>query len=119
MLLCFKLNEPSPFEVFFRCRTLTGSVEGVQYAKAMCHRVTGIDTYPEALLEAKAQGAEHVFNPIKDTDFVPTIKQLTNKGCKDGDQLYAFCGCVRNCSRYLAPQWAALGCGYPVAATHL
>lgn len=48
----------------------------------MCHRVIGIDTYPEALLEAKAQGAEHVFNPIKDTDYVPTIKQLTNKGCK-------------------------------------
>lgn len=48
----------------------------------MGYRVIGIDICPDALLKAKAQGAEHVFNPIKDTDYVNTIKHLTNKGCK-------------------------------------
>jgi propanol-preferring alcohol dehydrogenase len=48
----------------------------------MGYRVIGIDISPVALLEAKAQGAEHVFNPIKDKDYVQTIKQLTTKGCK-------------------------------------
>jgi propanol-preferring alcohol dehydrogenase len=48
----------------------------------MGYRVIGIDISPDALLEAKAQGAEHVFNPKKDKDYVSTIKQLTTKGCK-------------------------------------
>jgi alcohol dehydrogenase, propanol-preferring len=48
----------------------------------MGYRVIGIDISPDALLEAKAQGAEHVFSPIKDKDYVATIKQLTTKGCK-------------------------------------
>ena len=48
----------------------------------MGYRVIGIDISPDALLEAKAQGAEHVFNPIKDKNYVETVKQITGKGCK-------------------------------------
>jgi propanol-preferring alcohol dehydrogenase len=49
----------------------------------MGYRVIGIDISADALLEAKAQGAEYVFNPIKDKDYyVETIKHLTTKGCK-------------------------------------
>ena len=48
----------------------------------MGYRVIGIDISPDALLEAKAQGAEHVFNPVKDKDYVGTIKKITSKGCK-------------------------------------
>jgi Zn-dependent alcohol dehydrogenase len=43
------------------------------------YRVIGIDISPDTLLEAKVQGAEHVFNPIKDKDYVQAIKQLTSR----------------------------------------
>jgi alcohol dehydrogenase, propanol-preferring len=115
----FKLNEPSPFEGFFRCRTLTGSVEGIQYAKAVCYRVIGIDISPEALLEAKAQSAEHVFNPIKDTDYVPTIKQLTNKGCKTVINFTNSVAAYAAVPDILHPNGLLLVVSIPPAATYL
>lgn len=55
-------------------------ITGIQYAKAMGFNVIGIDVAPSALEEAKAQGADHVFNPITDKDYVQQIKKITKKG---------------------------------------
>jgi propanol-preferring alcohol dehydrogenase len=54
---------------------------GIQYAKAMGYRVIGIDVMDGPLEEAKAQGADHVFNPKKHTNYVAEIKALTDGGC--------------------------------------
>ena len=47
----------------------------------MGFNVIGIDISPHALEEAKKQGADHVFNPITDKDYVQKVKQITKKGC--------------------------------------
>jgi propanol-preferring alcohol dehydrogenase len=47
----------------------------------MGFRVIGIDISQEALQEAKAQGADHVFSPAVDKDYVQSIKKITGKGC--------------------------------------
>jgi propanol-preferring alcohol dehydrogenase len=60
--------------------TLLGHL-GIQYLKAHGYKVIGIDLSPEALEEAKAQGADHVFNPKNDKDYVQQIKSITGKGC--------------------------------------
>ncbi|KAK5120123.1 hypothetical protein LTR85_006604 [Meristemomyces frigidus] len=55
---------------------------GIQYLKAYGYRVIGIDLSAEAIEEAKAQGADHAFNPKTDTDYVQQVKSLTGgKGC--------------------------------------
>lgn len=54
---------------------------GIQYLKAYGFKVIGIDLSPEALEEAKAQGADHVFNPKEDKDYVQQIRSITGKGC--------------------------------------
>ena len=54
---------------------------GIQYLKAHGFKVIGIDLSSDALEEAKAQGADHVFNPSKDTDYVDQIRKITGKGC--------------------------------------
>ncbi|KAK4499015.1 hypothetical protein PRZ48_009527 [Zasmidium cellare] len=53
---------------------------GIQYLKAMGYKVIGIDLSPDALEEAKTQGADHVFNPGTEEDYIAQIKQLTGKG---------------------------------------
>jgi propanol-preferring alcohol dehydrogenase len=58
----------------------------VQYAKAMGYRVIGIDMSTAALDEAKASGAEHVFNPAaprSESDgqtYVAEILKITGQG---------------------------------------
>ena len=47
----------------------------------MGYRVIGIDLMDDQLEEAKAQGAEHVFNPRKQPDYIAQIKSLTKGGC--------------------------------------
>lgn len=55
---------------------------GIQYLKAYGCSVIGIDLSPDALAEARAQGADHVFNPSTDTDYITRIRELTGgKGC--------------------------------------
>lgn len=54
---------------------------GIQYLKAYGYKVIGIDLSPEALEEAKAQGADYVFNPKTDKDYVQSIKKITGRGC--------------------------------------
>lgn len=55
---------------------------GIQYLKAFGYRVVGIDLNPDALEEAKSQGADHVFNPVTDTDYIAQIRSLADgKGC--------------------------------------
>ena len=46
---------------------------GIQYLKAMGYRVVGIDLSPDAIEEAKAQGADHAFNPSQDKDYLDRI----------------------------------------------
>lgn len=53
---------------------------GIQYLKAFGYKVIGVDL-SKALEEAKAQGADHVFSPKTDTDYVEQIRNLTGKGC--------------------------------------
>ena len=54
---------------------------GIQYLKAYGKKVIGIDLSPDALEEAKAQGADHVFNPMETKDYVDQIRKITGKGC--------------------------------------
>lgn len=55
---------------------------GIQYLKAHGCRVIGIDLSADALHEATQQGADHVFNPATDADYVARIRELTGgKGC--------------------------------------
>ncbi|KAK3697417.1 hypothetical protein LTR37_017481 [Vermiconidia calcicola] len=54
---------------------------GIQYLKAHGFKVVGIDLSPEALEEAKTQGADYVFNPKTDTNYVDEVRKLTGKGC--------------------------------------
>jgi len=54
---------------------------GIQYAKKLGYKVIGIDLVDTQLDEAKAQGADHVFNPVTDKDYVAKIKEITNGGC--------------------------------------
>jgi propanol-preferring alcohol dehydrogenase len=54
---------------------------GIQYLKAHGCKVIGIDLSPTALEEAKAQGADHVFNPMTDKDYVQEVRKITGKGC--------------------------------------
>ena len=54
---------------------------GIQYLKAYGVKVIGIDLSPDALEEAKAQGADYTFNPKTDTDYVEKVRSLTGKGC--------------------------------------
>lgn len=54
---------------------------GIQYLKAYGCKVIGIDLSDDALDEAKAQGADHVFNPKTDADYVKKVREITGKGC--------------------------------------
>lgn len=54
---------------------------GIQYLKAHGFKVIGIDLSPEALEAAKASGADHVFSPKEDKDYVAQIRSITGKGC--------------------------------------
>lgn len=54
---------------------------GVQYATKLGYKVIGIDLGDAQLEEAKAGGAMHTFNPIKDKDYLEKIKELTGGGC--------------------------------------
>jgi alcohol dehydrogenase, propanol-preferring len=54
---------------------------GIQYLKAHGYTVIGIDMSNAALEEAKAQGADHVFNPSETKDYVTKIREITGKGC--------------------------------------
>lgn len=55
---------------------------GIQYLKAYGYKVVGIDLSEDALAEAKAQGADQVFNPKSDPEYVKEVKKLTGgKGC--------------------------------------
>jgi propanol-preferring alcohol dehydrogenase len=60
---------------------LTGTQKGVQYAKAKGYKVIGLDVIDAQLAEAKDCGADHVFNPKTDSEYVKSIKALTNGGC--------------------------------------
>lgn len=53
---------------------------GIQYAKAMGLNVIGLDISEMQLEEAKAQGADHVFNSMTDKDYVQKIKDITKGG---------------------------------------
>ncbi|QDS69627.1 hypothetical protein FKW77_008925 [Venturia effusa] len=57
---------------------------GIQYAKAMQLKVIAIDLSSTQLEEAKACGADHVFNPLTDDDYIASILTLTNGGVKAG-----------------------------------
>lgn len=54
---------------------------GIQYLKASGYKVIGIDLSSDALEEAKAQGADYVFNPKSDTKYTQQIREITGKGC--------------------------------------
>ena len=54
---------------------------GIQYLKAHGYKVIGIDLSSEAIEEAKLQGADYVFNPKTDADYVQEIRKITGKGC--------------------------------------
>lgn len=53
---------------------------GVQYAKAKGLKVIGLDIVDSQLEEAKAQGADHVFNSMTDKDYVKKILEITGGG---------------------------------------
>ncbi|KAK1037168.1 hypothetical protein LTR74_018826 [Friedmanniomyces endolithicus] len=53
----------------------------IQYLKAYGYRVIGIDLSAEALAEAKTSGADHVFNPKADADYIRQVREITGKGC--------------------------------------
>lgn len=53
---------------------------GIQYAKAMGHKVIGIDITDAAIEEAKECGADHTFNSITDPDYKKKIVELTGGG---------------------------------------
>ncbi|KIW06044.1 uncharacterized protein PV09_03220 [Verruconis gallopava] len=53
---------------------------GIQYAKAMGYKVIGIDLSDDQLEAAKACGADHIFNPVSDKDYVKKILELTDGG---------------------------------------
>ncbi|KAK1019268.1 hypothetical protein LTR54_001083 [Friedmanniomyces endolithicus] len=53
----------------------------IQYLKAYGYRVVGIDLSADALTEATASGADHVFNPKIDTDYIKRVREITGKGC--------------------------------------
>ncbi|KAK5019518.1 chaperonin 10-like protein [Cryomyces antarcticus] len=52
----------------------------IQYAKAMDLRVVGIDVNDEVLASAKAAGAEHTYNSMRDKDYVEELKKATRGG---------------------------------------
>lgn len=55
---------------------------GIQYLKAHGCKVIGIDLSADALEEAKQQGADHVFNPKTDADYVARVRDIAGgKGC--------------------------------------
>jgi propanol-preferring alcohol dehydrogenase len=53
---------------------------GIQYAKAMGHKVIGIDITEAAINEARNCGADHVFNSMSDKDYKRKIVELTGGG---------------------------------------
>lgn len=53
---------------------------GIQYAKAMGHKVIGIDITEAAIDEARKCGADHVFNSITDKDYQKKITEITGGG---------------------------------------
>ncbi|KAF2395790.1 GroES-like protein [Trichodelitschia bisporula] len=53
---------------------------GIQYAKARGLKVIGIDLSDDQLEEAKACGADHVFNPSKNKDYAAEVLKLTGGG---------------------------------------
>jgi D-arabinose 1-dehydrogenase-like Zn-dependent alcohol dehydrogenase len=53
---------------------------GIQYAKAMGHKVIGIDITEAAIKEARSCGADHVFNSMSDKDYKNKIVELTGGG---------------------------------------
>lgn len=54
---------------------------GIQYAKKLGYKVIGIDLSAPALEEALACGADHVFNPVSDKDYIAKVREITNGGC--------------------------------------
>lgn len=54
---------------------------GVQYAVAMGYRVIAIDLVDAQLKDAKSSGAEHIFNPVNDKDYIKQIIEITDGGC--------------------------------------
>ncbi|KAK4629057.1 hypothetical protein CLAFUW4_07757 [Fulvia fulva] len=55
---------------------------GIQYLKAFGYKIIAVDISADALEEAKAQGADHVFNSKSDTDYIQRARELTGgKGC--------------------------------------
>ncbi|KAK0778937.1 hypothetical protein LTR75_015492 [Friedmanniomyces endolithicus] len=53
----------------------------IQYLKAYGYRVVGIDLSADALTEATASGADHVFNLKIDVDYIKRVREITGKGC--------------------------------------
>ncbi|PSN64270.1 alcohol dehydrogenase [Corynespora cassiicola Philippines] len=53
---------------------------GIQYAKAMGYKVIGLDIADQALEEAKACGADHAFNSLKDKDWQKKVLEITGGG---------------------------------------
>lgn len=53
---------------------------GIQYAKAMGHKVIGVDITEAALEEAKSCGADYVFNSMVDKEYQKKINELTGGG---------------------------------------
>jgi propanol-preferring alcohol dehydrogenase len=53
---------------------------GIQYAKAMGHKVIGIDITDAAIAEAKSCGADYTFNSLTDKDYKKKIVDLTQGG---------------------------------------
>ncbi|KAF1992148.1 alcohol dehydrogenase [Aulographum hederae CBS 113979] len=53
---------------------------GIQYAKAMGLKVIALDIAPGPLAEAKNIGADHVFNSLKDTNYIADILSITSGG---------------------------------------
>lgn len=54
---------------------------GIQYLKAYGKKVIGIDLSDDALTDAKHHGADHVFNPKTDAEYVTKVREITGKGC--------------------------------------
>lgn len=53
---------------------------GIQYAKAMGHKVIGIDITEAALEEAKKCGADHVLNSMTDPEYKKKVNELSGGG---------------------------------------